>query len=113
MTVPEMLNVAKGCDVLSASSDFPYDANSDADKIPAMSFGRTEDGTYRMYDLPTHPPLQLSAPEVIERLHAKLHDGYRWEFRYTYTNMTPHISFSVVFGPDGRVEEVKPIYGWD
>lgn len=113
MTVPEVLNAINGCDVFSASSDFPYDLK-DRSNIPAVSFGLREGGTYQMYDLPAHRPLPLSAPEVIEHIHATLHDGYNWQFRYAYTNITPqHLSFSVVFGPDGRVSQVKPIYGWD
>jgi hypothetical protein len=58
--------------------------------------------------------MRWSESETITRLHARLHDGYRWSFHYTYINMTPqHVSFSVVFSPDGRVTEVKPVYGWD
>jgi hypothetical protein len=114
MTVPEVLNAVTDCDIFQASSDFPYDDKADADKIPAMSLGRTKDGVYRTYDLATNQNLQLSESGAIARLHAKLHDGSNWTFHYTFINMTPqHISFSVVFGPDGRVTEVKPVYGWD
>jgi hypothetical protein len=114
MTVAEVLHVSRDCDIFSASSDFPYDEKAGSANIPAMSFGWRKDGTYRIYDLATGQNLQLSESEAIERLRAKLHDGYQWHFRYTYINMTPqHISFSVDFGPDGRVTEIKPVYGWD
>src|SRR5271167_53559 len=108
MTVPEVLHTARDCDIFQASSEFPHDdaADPDPNNIPAMSLGWRKDGTYRTYDLATRQNLQLSEAEAIARLHAKLHDGYRWHFRYTYINMTPqHVSFSVVFGPDGRVAE--------
>jgi hypothetical protein len=50
---------------------------------------------------------------AIERLHTN-HDGHKWHFHYTNVNATPmHVSFTVVFGPDGRVAEVTPIHGWD
>lgn len=113
MTVPEVLHAVKDCDLFGASSEFPHDDKADANNIPAMSLGG-KDGTDRTYDSATRQNARFSESEAIERLHAKLHDGYRWRFYYTYINMTPmHISFSVVFGPDGRVTEVKPINGWD
>lgn len=108
MTVPEVLHTVSDCDIFQTSSDFPDD--DDANHIPAMRLSRTQDGKYHTFDSAT----DLSESEALDRLHAKLHDGYRWTFRYTYTNLTPqHVSFSVVFGPDGRVTEVKPVYGWD
>ena len=114
MTVPEVLYTARDCDIFQASSDFPYDEKADGDDIPAMSLSWGKDGLYRTYDFATHQNVRFSEAEAIERLHIKLRDGYPWRFRYTYINMTPqHVSFSVVFGPNGRVVEVKPVYGWD
>jgi hypothetical protein len=47
-------------------------------------------------------------------MHERLGDGCEWHWRYTIVNDTPqHFSFSVTFGPDGRVKELKPVYGWD
>jgi len=114
MTVPEVLHTVKDCDIFNASSDFPHDDNADSDNIPAISLRWSQNGTYHTYDLATHRTLDLSESEALDRLHDRLHDGYRWSFHYTYINMTPqHVSFSVVFGPDGRVTEVRPVYGWD
>jgi hypothetical protein len=114
MTVPDVLHTARDCDMFQASSEFPHDDKADPENLPAMSLGRSSDGTYHSYDPASRQTLNLSEPEAIERLHAKLHDGYPWHFHYTYVNMTPqHVSFSVEFGPDGRVSEVRPVYGWD
>jgi hypothetical protein len=114
MTVPQVLQATKNCELFLASSDFPYDEKADRDNIPEMSLRRAEGGTYQTYDPPTRQNMQLSESQLTEYLHARLHDGYQWKFSYTYTNITPqHVSFSVVFGTDGRVAEVKPIYGWD
>ncbi|HLN28511.1 MAG TPA: hypothetical protein VK395_12285 [Gemmataceae bacterium] len=114
MTVPEVLDTAKDCDVFQVSSEFPYDRKADGDNIPAMGLNWRRDGTYGTYDLAAQRDISLTESEAIERLHAILHDGYKWQFHYTYINMTPmHVSFTVVFGPDGRVAEVKPVYGWD
>jgi hypothetical protein len=114
MTVPEVLQTAKDCDAFRASSDFPYDAKADDDNIPSMMLNWRRDGTYHTYDLAAHRDVQLSEAEAIEGLHAKLHDGYKWRFHYTYFNVTPqHVSFTVAFGADGRVTEMTPVYGWD
>jgi hypothetical protein len=114
MTVPEVLHTAKDCDAFRASSDFPHDAKADDDNIPSMMLNWKQDGAYHAYDLPTNQDVELSESEALERLHAKLHDGYKWRFHYTYFNVTPqHVSFTVAFGPNGRVTEVTPVYGWD
>ena len=114
MTVSEVLDTAKDCDIFQTGSEFPYDRKTDGDNIPAMGLGWRRDGTYQTYDLAAHRDISLTESEAIERLHATLHDGYKWHFRYIYLNMTPmHVSFVVVFGPDGRVAEVTPVHGWD
>jgi len=114
MTVPEVLHTVHDCDIFQASSDFPYDDKTDPDNIPAINLGRTRDGLYHAYDPASGQNLNLSESEAIHRLHNRLHDGYPWHFRYTYINVTPqHVTFSVDFGPDGRVSQVKPVYGWD
>ena len=114
MTVPEVLHAVTNCELFRASSEFPHDDNADAANIPAMNLGRGKDGVYQVYDIAARQNVQLSEPEVIERLHAKLHDGYRWHFYYTYTNIdSADVYFSVVIGPDGRVTEVEPVRGLD
>lgn len=114
MTVPEVLRTARDCDVFRAGSEFPYDEKTDGDNVPAMGLSWRIDGTYWTYDLAAHQGISLTESEAIEHLHAKLHDGYKWHFHYTYINATPmHISFTAVFGPDGRITEVTPVYGWD
>lgn len=114
MTVPEVLHAVTNCELLRAVSEFPHDDNADAANIPAMNLEREKDGVYRVYDMATRQNIQLSESDTIARLHAKLHDGYPWHFYYTYTNLTStDVYFSVVFGPDGRVTEVKPVHGLD
>ena len=113
MTVPEVLDTAKNCDIFQTGSEFPY-RKTDGDNIPAMGLGWRRDGTYQTYDRAARRDISLTESEAIERLHATLHDGYKWHFHYIYLNMTPmHVSFVVVFGPDGRVAEVTPVHGWD
>jgi len=114
MTVPEVLDTAKDCDIFQTGSEFPYDQKTDGDNIPAMGISWRRDGTYQTYDRAARRDISLTKSEAIEHLHATLHDGYKWHFHYIYLNMTPmHVSFVVVFGPDGRVAEVTPVHGWD
>ena len=114
MSVPEVLHAASNSDLFRASSEFPQDDKADVADIPAMNLEREKDSTYRVYDMTARQNIRLSESEAIERLHAKLHDGYPWHFYYTYTNLTStDVYFSVVFGPNGRVTEVEPIRGLD
>jgi hypothetical protein len=113
MTAAEVLHTAHDCDLFQASSEFPYD-KTDVKNIPAVRLDRTKDGIYRTFDSATSRDLNLSESEAIDHLHARLHDGFPWHFHYTYINSTPeHITFIVDFGPDGRVSQVGPVYGWD
>jgi hypothetical protein len=95
MKVQEVLDTAKDCDVFHAGSDFPWDKNSEGDNVPVMGLNWRRDGTYRTYDLAAHQDISLTESEAVQRLHARLHDGYKWYFSYTYINVTPmHVSFS-------------------
>lgn len=114
MTLPEVLDASTDCDCFATGSDFPYDQNAASEAIPAICLSRNRDGVYRVYDVAAHREIALTKEQAVERLHKKLHDGYRWRFTYTYLNITPmHVSFSVIFGPDGRVAELMPVHGWD
>lgn len=113
MTLPEVLVASRGCDLFGASSVPPYD-NAAADSVPTVSVSRTRDGAYRLNDGVAHSGTALTETEAVDRLQAPLHDGYRWRSNCINVNMTSmHVSFSVVFGPDGRVADVTPVHGWD
>jgi hypothetical protein len=113
MTAAEVLHTAQDCDIFRASSDFPHD-ETDIKNIPVVHLDRNKHGIYRTFDTATSRDLDLSESEAIDHLHARLHDGFPWHFHYTYINGTPeHITFIVDFGPDGRVSQVGPVYGWD
>ena len=114
MTLPEVLEASTDCDLFAAGSEFPYDPNDAGDDVPAICRTRNRDGLYSVYGVAAHRDFALSEEQEVERLRRKLHDGYRWRFSYTYLNMTPmHVSFSVIFGPDGHVAQVTPVHGWD
>jgi hypothetical protein len=88
MTVPEVLDASGDYDIFGAESDFPYDKNAAGDDFPSVGLRRTADGTYRTYDLAAQPSIAITETQAVERLHAKLHDGYPWRFYFTYINMT-------------------------
>ena len=114
MTVAEVLPTVKECDLFSASSDFLYDKTTHGGKAPELSLSWNKDGTYQTFDPAGGRIISMTESEAVEYLHATLHDGYTWTFYYTYNNVTPeHVTFHVVFGADGRVSEVKDIYGFD
>ena len=108
MTVPEVISASRDCDLFGASSEPSNDDTASGDGVPAMNLSRFQDGTYRV------DGVALTEVQAVERVQAKLHDGYRWRSNCIYVNMTSmHVSFSVIFGPDGRVAEVTTIRGWD
>lgn len=113
MTVAEVLPTVKECDLFSASSDFLYDKRTDGGTSPQLRLSWNKDGAYQTFDAAGRI-ISMTESEAVEYLHATLHDGYTWTFYYTYNNVTPeHVTFHVVFGTDGRVSEVKDIYGFD
>lgn len=114
MTLPEVLDASTDCDLFAAGSEFPDDKNAVDEDIPAICRTRDRDGLYSVHDAAAHSDIALTQAQEVERLRRRLHDGYRWRFAYTYLNITPmHVSFSVMFGPDGRVTRVTPVHGWD
>jgi hypothetical protein len=114
MTVAEVLPTVKECDLFSASSDFLYVKTTHGGTAPELSLSWNKDGTFQTFEPAAGRIISMTESEALEYLHATLHDGYRWTFHYTYNNVTPeHVTFHVVFGTDGRVSEVKDIYGFD
>jgi hypothetical protein len=115
MTVTEVLDASRDCDVFGAASESSNDDdNATGNGVHAMSLSRNRDGTYRVHDGVADPDIALTETQAGERLQATMHDGYQWRSNCVYVNMTPmHVSFSVIFGPDGRVAEVTPVHGWD
>jgi hypothetical protein len=114
MTVPEVLSASRDCDLFGAASAPSNDDTAAGDRVSAISLIRNTDGTYRISEGIADSGTALTETQAVERVQAKLHDGYRWRSNCIYVNMTSmHVSFSVIFGPDGRVTEVTPIRGWD
>ena len=114
MTVPEVFDASRDCELFGAASESSNDDNAAGDSAPAISLSRNRDGTYRVNDAVVHRDIALTETQAAEHLQATLHNGYRWRSNCLYATMTSmHVSFSVIFGPDGRVAEVTPVRGWE
>jgi len=112
MTVAEVLHSVTGWIVLGAYTEAP---ETDPDHLPAVNLGfHSELNKFTHFDRMRGEDRELSESETLVLLHQKLGDRYSWRFRFTFINITPqHFSFKVVFDKDGRVQEVRPVYGWD
>jgi hypothetical protein len=112
MTVAEVLHSVTGWILLGASSDAP---ETDPGHPPAVSLGfHSKSNKFIYFDGMNGADRELSEAETLVLLHQKLGDGYSWQFRFTFVSTTPqHFSFKVEFDKDGRVQEVRPVYGWD
>jgi hypothetical protein len=112
MNVAEVLHSVTGWVLLGASSDAPETA---AAHLSAVSLGfHPENNTFIYFDATKGANLELSESETLVLLRQKVGDAYGWRFRFTFVGSTPqHFSFKVEFDKDGRVREVKPVYGWD
>jgi hypothetical protein len=114
MTVPEVISASRDCDLLGAASEPSNDDRTAGDRVSAISLIRNRDGVYRVSGGLVDSNTALTESQAVERVQAKLHDGYRWRSNCIYVNMNSmHVSFSVIFGPDGHVAEVTPVHGWD
>jgi hypothetical protein len=112
MTPEQVLSQVQNYFILAAYSDAPVNGPDDTSHL--LTLTTDSNGLLHAYDLPALQARTLSAQAAAELMHEKLGNGYDWHWRYTFVNDTPqHISFIVTFGPDGRVKELKPVYGWD
>ena len=112
MTAEQVLSAVQNYFILAAYSDAP--ASGPGDTSHSITLTIDSNGLLHTYDLSSRQPRVFSAQAAAELMREKLGDGCEWHWRYTFVNDTPqHISFSVIFGRDGRVKELKPVYGWD
>ena len=108
MTVDDVLPVVHGAIGIRAHAVLP-DNVTDPDGVHYATFVQHSDHSYGLDGRPS-----LREDEAIALIKQKMGDGYEWRWRYTFINATPqHFSFTVTFGPDGRVKNVTDVWGWD
>ena len=107
MTEAEVLRTVKGWDGLQVASH-SSDSDPAAEETPAVSFV-TSGERYRPSNLGIPITRTLSETETLALLHEKLQGCDRWSFHYAYQMLYDTVYFSVAFGPDGRVTEIRSI----
>jgi hypothetical protein len=108
MTEDEVLRSVRGWDGMQVLS-FPEGADPDTGDILAISFGTSGNGVYTVGDYTTGRGRQISEPEALALIQQKVQGTDKHSFLYNYVNFNQKVYFSVVFGPDGRVTEVREI----
>lgn len=108
MTEAEVLQTVKGWDGLRVVAH-RSDADPDAEEIRAVSFITSGKRSYSVSNYGTGVGRALSESETLALLDQKLRGCDRWSFYYNYDAINQTVFFSVAFGPDGRVTEVRDI----
>lgn len=112
MTVDEVLPLVHGA-CIRTHAVLPENI-PDEEGVHYVSLTERKDGTFGSASGPGFQSHQLTEEEAAGLMKQKMADGYDWRWRYTFLNDTPqHFSFTVTFGPDGRVKDVTDVWGWD
>jgi hypothetical protein len=111
MTEAEVLETVKGWDGLRVVSH-RSDTDPDAEEIHTVSFVTSGKGSYRVSNSGTGVGRTLSESDALALLDQNLQGCDRWSFYYFYQALevlNQTVYFSVAFGPDGRVTEIRGI----
>lgn len=108
MTEAEVLRSVTGWDVIDVVSH-RSGADPDADEVLAITFGTAGKGIYTINDYGTGNGRHISETEALAMIQQKVQGSDHWSFLYIYTNFLQRVHFSVAFGADGRVIEIRPV----
>src|SRR5579859_1353003 len=108
MTEAEVLRSVTGWDVMDVVSH-PSGSDPDAREVSAITFGTAGKGIYTINDYGTGDGRRISEAEALAMIQQKVEGSDHWSFLYIYTNFLQRVHFSVAFGADGRVTEVRPV----
>jgi hypothetical protein len=108
MTEAEVLRSVTGWDVMDVVSH-PSGSDPDAREVSAITFGTAGKGIYTINDYGTGDGRHISEAEALAMIQQKVEGSDHWSFLYIYTNFLQRVHFSVAFGADGRVTEVRPV----
>jgi hypothetical protein len=108
MTEAEVLRSVTGWDVMEVVSH-PSGADPDAAEVLAITFGAAGKGVYTINDYGTGDGPHISESEALAMIQQKVQGSDHWSFLYQYTNFLQRVHFSVAFGPDGRVTEIRAV----
>ncbi|HET9306406.1 MAG TPA: hypothetical protein VFO46_10295 [Candidatus Sulfotelmatobacter sp.] len=108
MTEAEVLRSVTGWDVMEVVSHLSG-SNADTGEVLAITFGTGGKGVYTINDYGTGDGRHISESEALAMIQEKVQGSDHWSFLYQYTNFLQRVHFSVAFGPDGRVTEVRAV----
>lgn len=108
MTEAEVLRSVTGWDVLEVVSH-PPGGDKNTGEVLAITFGTGGKGVYTTNDYGTGDGRHISESEALAMIQEKVRGSDHWSFVYQYTNFLQRVHFSIAFGPDGRVIEVRTV----
>lgn len=108
MTQAEVLRSVTGWDVMQVVSH-PSGADPNAREVLAITFGTAGKGVYTINDYGSGDGRRISESEALAMIQQKVPGSDHWSFLYQYTNFLQRVHFSVAFGPDGRVTEIRTV----
>jgi hypothetical protein len=113
MTIRDVLSLVHGNFDIRAHAVLP-DNLTDKELLHYASLMRQRDGKFVCLCGANNELQTLTESEAAELMKQKMSDGFDWRWRYTFVTAKPrHFSFTVTFGPDGRVKDITDVWGWD
>jgi hypothetical protein len=108
MTEAEVLRSVTGWDVMELVSH-PSGADPATGEVLAITFGTAGKGVFTINDYGSGDGRHISESEALAMIQQKVQGSDHWSFLYHYTNFLQRVHFSVAFGPDGRVTEIRAV----
>jgi len=108
MTEAEVLRSVTGWDVMEVVSHLSG-SDPDAGEVLAITFGTAGKRVYTINDYGTGDGRHISESEALAMIEQKMEGSDHWSFLYQYTNFLQRVHFSVAFGPDGRVTDIRAV----
>ena len=108
MTELEVLQSVTGWKSLHVVSH-PRGADPAAGDVFAIIFGTGGKGIYTINDYGSGEGRTISESEALAIIRQKVQGNDQWSFLYTYVTFNQMVYYSVAFGPDGRVTEIRPV----
>jgi len=109
MTEAEVLRSVTGWHVMEVVSHLSG-SDPDAREVLAITFGTGGKGVYTINDYGAGDGRHISESKALAMIQQKVHGSDHWSFLYQYTNFIQRgVHFSVAFGPDGRVTEIRAV----
>jgi hypothetical protein len=108
MTEAEVLRSVTGWKAMQVVSH-PPGADPAARDVLVITFGTGGKGVYTINDYGTGEGRPIAESEALATIQQKAQGNDQWSFLYTYVTFNQVVYYSVAFGPDGRVNEIRPV----